>query len=877
MRSLRRNSRNVPVIKMPREIADSDDELDIISPPRTNNAHTVEDRATPGSLRDLDQLDPVLNTAFDDFLSPTQRLSSYDGNHEDNNDIDTSKFIDSSTNRFLEALAPSSNSPSQNTADANSASQLIDPDMGGKQRKDKATVKETAGHKRSWTDIEEGRDLAKQNESTKKKAKTARGSSLTTSLKSKDALDLEGAMYDGMEATAGSNEQYGGSSGDMVAHPHDMVSIDARTDYTSPLDLSLHLSPSNGAQVTANTHLVTANPALASYVPHQPYTSQGDFFGANLRGGTTSNSSMGNYQSFSINPEKLGMDFDKINPFGSLSQVSLPGDLESDETRGIADIFRNSASHSTRASFTNETEMSNDTVHGIEDEMQTSPLKSSGARRTTKNRKTEQDDAQCSPPFSPITNPDDQNTIDDNVASRRRDQGAHIMVDVPELKPVPKKRGRKPKNQKAIEASDAEQAEIDELHLEEQLFSRATRAGTVDSVSNASEISQATNSGKTGRKRKVKKSDMGPPDSQSKKLPSSDLGLDNKAVIGLSPERYVPRPSKRRGRADVQAPDLHGVNSALAEEKSGPVDDADIKVVATKGKKGKKGKAKGPGRPSAASTKQNGELNTEDARHEVEEVTDEQLTGEKAPSPSPLEISPEQKPDVGTILDEDDEDKDDVVVRSNGRRPNISIDVPVLPKSDDQQELAAPVPEPKKRGRKRKKAVEEAPADIKDDESQRPALSEKDPNIQVGKKTTVTVTADDNLDQEKEKVDEAENETKHDGKLQTPAPQNDALMAGTPGKMSSTPSKSLSSTPLFNARARIGLSKRHSIPSLLRKVDRNKEAPKVIERKEKLNKARREEIEQERIAREEAEAEGREYKPLDQLRDKDGRLVEWDF
>ena len=84
-------------------------------------------------------------------------------------------------------------------------------------------------------------------------------------------------------------------------------------------------------------------------------------------------------------------------------------------------------------------------------------------------------------------------------------------------------------------------------------------------------------------------------------------------------------------------------------------------------------------------------------------------------------------------------------------------------------------------------------------------------------------------------------------------------------------------TPLLNSRARIGLSKRHSIPSLLRRVDRNKEAPKTIEKKEKVTKAVLEAREQERIAREEAEAEGREYVPLDTMRGKDGLLIEWDF
>lgn len=860
---------------MPREIADSDDELDVIPPPRVKDLDIVEGIATPGSARELDQLDPLFNTAFDDFLSPTQRLSSYDGNHEDINDIDTSKFIDSSTNRFLEALAPSSHSPSQNTPDADLDSHLADPDMGGKRNKRREPAGDPAGHKRSWTEIEQGGPSVKNNESTKKRAKTTRDPSVVAGIQSKDALDYEAAMYDSNETAIGNHEYDGESNGDIVVNQPALVSIDARTDYTSPLDISLHLSPTNGMQATAKGHTVSANTALTGYVPHQPYTPQGDFFGANLRGGTTSNSSIGNYQSFSINPEKLGMDFDKINPFGSLSQVSLPGDLDSEETRGIAEMFRNSASYSTRTSMTSGADMNNGMSHGIEHDMQTSPMKSDGSKRTAKNRKTGRDDAQCSPPFSPITNPDDQNVMDEHLTSRHRDQSP-AAIDIPEVKPAPKKRGRKPKNQKVTEAPEPEpEVYRNELHLDEHPINRTTRAGTVDSVSNVSEVSQATNSSKTGRKRKLKKSDMGPPELQSKKLPSSDLGLDSKAVIGLSPERYVPRPSKRRDRADSQVIDLTETNGALAEEEVGLADEADSKALPAKGKKGKKGKAKGVGRPAATPTKQHDEPVIEDGMQEGEEEHSQVIGGELL-SPSLPDHSPDQESNIETIPGEDDEDEDDVVTKSNIRRANISVDIPVLPRSDDLQDVPAPIAEPKKRGRKRKKALEEVPVESKDEEVQRPALSERDPNIQVGKKKAVKSSAED-VDQKDDKDDNGEQELRHEEKAQTPVAKMEAAMATTPGKLNSTPLKPLSSTPLFNARARIGLSKRHSIPSLLRKVDRNKEAPKAIEKKEKMNKQRLEELEQERIAREEAEAEGREYKPLNQLRGKDGLLVEWDF
>lgn len=873
---------------MPREIADSDDELDCIPPAKLTKTNTIERAATTGETWNEDQLDPVLGTDFDQFLSPTQRLSSYDGNSESPNDISTSRFLDSSTNRFLEAVAPSSHSPSQDRTDKTTASQLASSDMGGKRGKLQAPSTRQDDKKRSRSNMEDGDTVARDEPATKKKARATYGSASTSSMKSKDASEFQTLMHDSRD-TVSDGQQYDSASNHAMAYPSEMISVDARSDYTSPLDLSLHLSPTNGAPMIGDDSQTTGHTASArGYTPHQSYQPRDYFYGANLRGVTTSNSSMGNYQSFSINPEKLGMDFDKINPFGSLSQVSLPGDLDSEETRGIANIFRNGGSYSTKVSSANDTDSSHNIAPAIEDDMQTSPIKGENEfNLRSRDRHVGKDAAQCSPPFSQITNPEEQLTGEANGTSGRpRGEKLVATDDAPVKKPAPKKRGRKPKNQKTTNASEIDPNDIDELHTYDPPIDRRTRAGTIDSVSNMSEVSQATNSSQKGKKRKTKKTDMAPPDLQSKKLPSSDLGLDNKAIIGLSPERYVPRPSRRRGQVEPQNLDQSDSDNTIADAQDDDTVELPTKPSPAQGKKGKKGKKKGAKATEAALAKQQEDFDTKDTRIDAEEVVPE----DELPNDITSEILYSHEQGLSRNGDsaggQEDEDKDEEVTRGGQRRTKISVDIPVLAKPDDNEDLPPPVAEPKKRGRKRKKPLEEAIIQPSTDAKTRTALSEKDANIQIEKSAPDKAFLEDEEQQENQDTEPIEQEQPEEEEEQTPASRSKSktlTTTATPSKPYNAPTstssglKPLSSAPLFNARARIGLSKRHSIPSLLRKVDRNKEAPKNIERKEKVTKRVLEEREQERIAREEAEAEGREYKPLDQLRDKDGRLVEWDF
>jgi len=674
--------------------------------------------------------------------------------------------------------------------------------------------------------------------------------------------------------------------------PAEMVSVEERTQYTEPLDLSLGLSTSNddiaGGHDEPN-NLDTA--PIQSYTPHQAYTPQTSFFGANLQGGTTSRSSMGNYQSFTIDPNTLNLDYNKINPFGSLTQASFDGDTDTEETRALAGIFRRTTSDRDVAS--NDTRADAEVLTNMQ-EMQTSSEKGASGVVAPEHLVAPEDAPQGSPSFSPITNPDDNNRDLEPVGEQQNLDGVtlpeqqHVETLDEPIKLAPKKRGRKPKPKKPDDAAVNEQNDVDELQMDDHNGTRTVRAGTVDSVSNISDISHATISSKTGRKRKATKSDMAPPEVLSKQLPSSDLGLDKKDVIGLSPERYIPRPSRRRGRAEPEpTPEAAEVQPDEPSQQSAAREASD-KPVPASGKKGKKSKVKRAKTHAAHVLGKSADFLDDEEKEEAKEVVflDEQPAKVKF-QPLP-ELSPDRKlkkeelaaKPAETLAEADEDDED--VGKSGKRTAKITIDVPALPRSDDHEDLPPPVPEPKKRGRKRKKPIEqpvEEPPAKEALEEERSALVEKDAN------TANKMAKASNTSKDTEVIEDEDGQVNKENSVvkgQEDATENPS----TPGRSASTPApkpahsplkRAASTTPLFNARTRIGLSKRHSIPSLLRKVDRNKEPPKAIERKEKLNKRQLEEKEQERIAREEAEAEGREYVPPDLMRGKDGLLVEWDF
>src|SRR4051812_24027636 len=112
---------------MPHEIADSDDELDLTLPKQSDSTKNGSGKAAVPSPAEqhLCDLDPLVHVDFEQFLTPTQRLSSYDCNYDDAGPLNTSNFVDSSTDRFLSEVAPATAS----SANANGGGESH---MGGK-------------------------------------------------------------------------------------------------------------------------------------------------------------------------------------------------------------------------------------------------------------------------------------------------------------------------------------------------------------------------------------------------------------------------------------------------------------------------------------------------------------------------------------------------------------------------------------------------------------------------------------------------------------------------------------------------------------------------------------------------------------------------
>lgn len=887
---------------MPREIADSDDELDL-TPQRPVMA--IKHLGNALSPLSIHERDPLADTEFDEFLSPTQRLSSFDGNRDAGYDVAASDLLDSSTDRFLKEVAPAPSS--FEPADIRPAVGSDESSMGGKKNKSQQ-VEEKAGKKRSRTQVEQDDNTSlfgSMSSGSNKRGKTY--ASGRSTLSSGEAANFRTLIAGSNSRDNNAQMENGTIDVTDSIDPAALVSIDPRSEYTSPLDLSLSISALNGANEdmpedgTNTSHGQTPGYSLLhSYTPHT------SLFGTTLQGGTTSRSSMGGYQSFNINPTELGMGYGEINPFGRLSQVTDLDEADSEETRAIANIFKNSGvnagGNATVADASVEPELRIDSVQ----EMQTSPIKSAEGANVPEVFNVEEGLPNESPTFSQITDQEEtgdaekkQSVEAKGVASIR----TMAVLEEPEVeivKALPKKRGRKPKQKKSEEAEAAEHNDIDELHLEEIHMARAMRAGTVDSISNASESSLGTTSSTTLNRRKSKKAAIQPPEVLTKKLPSSDLGLNDKNIIGLSPERYVPRPSKRRGRAEPEPEPVVEVEkeqhkfsqskTPASRDEQPAADDTPTKATLVKGKKGRRSKVKRAKTSAAALLQTSNEFLDEDEKEEAKEVVfmDERPAKVKF-QPMP-ELSPNRNPRKEVAGEEqaataaenvkkeqypnDGEEDEDIVAST--RRANITIDVPPLHKSDNHQELSPPVPEPKKRGRKRKKVAEDPVEGVQEQADARPALAEKDSNAQpkTGTGTNSTSKFVEKIEGDEENIETAK-ESSLAGKETTPIKSTTPVP--TSAKPTHSPLKPTSTTPLLNARTRIGLSKRHSIPSLLRRVDRNKEPPKAIEQKEKLTKAQLEAREQERIAREEAEAEGREYLPPDLMRGKDGMLVEWDF
>ncbi|KIW81895.1 hypothetical protein Z517_04921 [Fonsecaea pedrosoi CBS 271.37] len=379
--------------------------------------------------------------------------------------------------------------------------------------------------------------------------------------------------------------------------------------------------------------------------------------------------------------------------------------------------------------------------------------------------------------------------------------------------------------------------------------------------------------------------------------PTSELNLSDEIMIGLPKEAYKPRPSRARSKKSVDADEAVLPPLAVEDDHHTPaksnnsVEQETPTVSAAKPstKKGRKSKVKRAKTSAAALLKKTDPM-LSDGEEDV-------VWMDTKPAPVKLDLPPDLKalkkePDVPKSeqehgLGQDGEEAKDA--KSN----NITIEISNPPEVKD------PVVEPKKRGRKPKKLGDQQPEQTttegKEEEREshsnsRSPLAEKPRNMRTGvsndlvekdlrKAPTVSPITSPEPEAEPEagkgavlEEDDTEANTGRGKKaISTPAKPKPAASASSTEK---GPTKhSPINPPSFSGSGRktiyrVGLSRRQNIPSLLRKVDRDKPPPKNVVRKEKESKKKKDM---------DAENEGEEGGGPGEMRGPDGMLIEWEF
>ncbi|ETN44883.1 uncharacterized protein HMPREF1541_09758 [Cyphellophora europaea CBS 101466] len=637
---------------------------------------------------------------------------------------------------------------------------------------------------------------------------------------------------------------------------------------------------------------------------------------------TTTMSSMGGYQSINLDFRgDQGLDMN-MNPFGSISQVSMENPTSPD------------ISHITAKSHDDQLYDMIDhfVIPDVQSQIMTSPV-----RRGTPS----------APPIEPLSEGEgtmnlshETHATTERSSKRRKTDGptSRSTVSPPSIRraasasaepaftisdrPVTRKRGRPKKNTGDVDelASEGPADVSMGPATDQQPFAAArSRANTMDLSSQASQTSQAASNTKKKRKK------TGAEDARAgepKKLPSSELHLDDEQIIGLPRENYQPRPSRSRSnRVNEEAPTVFASNKTAQAPASTPAPATlASKPSITKSKKSKVKRAK----TSAAALSKPSDSMLSDGEDDV-------VWMDSKPATVKLDLPP----DLGLLKKEQEEPKEDESadelqaeeVQKLGRKgPMVSVEVPLLGEEGEGQSDGTSEKKGKRDAKKRgrpKKGATKGKEDLmlnqavasEEHQGIRPALATKDSNIPApvlapdakGKakapaKSRAVITDSDDEDEEANDPGSATTTTTTTTQAEPPSAPTDADKGNTPAPTNLTPPKAptntatpsphkkpthspLKPTPLSSSSAssltryRIGLSKRTKIPSLLRRVDRDKPPPtktgvKVKELKIKgVNDGTGGEAEGE--GGDGLDGKGGKWTGV--LRDKDGRLIEWDF
>lgn len=550
---------------------------------------------------------------------------------------------------------------------------------------------------------------------------------------------------------------------------------------------------------------------------------------------TTSTASMGGYASINLNYRGSGEVDVNSNPFGSLSQVSADEDLNSLETERFTGMFHNNRSLLVPEQQAEDSHLTSGT-HLL-------PQPPSAHQRWESS--------------APVNSLHDGNVSRDE--SLNGHDGSHLaapdlMHILPEMNvpedPVPiKKRGRKPKSTTSLSepaASIVPDQVMDEQSLPDLEPIRRSRQGTVDSISAAS---QASSSNKKSNRRKPKQ--LAKPeeavDNQSPvKQLTSELNLSDEQFIGLPKENYKPRPSRSRSKKvpdeDEVVPFAKTVELTTetpAKHKALSIDtspkDAESPVTTTKSstrKSGRKAEVK-RAKTSGVALKL--------AEPMLSEGEEDVVWMDSKPAPVKIELPRDLK-----VLKKEDGQKDgreDSLEGEfgtiDGKSSNITIEIPLA--SDESAMKSAMKPVPKKRGRKPKNAQQDPEAnkaghEVHTAEDDRKPLAEKSSNISRSKARSSTPKAPtvSPLSSPEQEPEPTLQRMISPAKIITPT-KHTAIEKG-PTKHSPINPPSLPGSVGKKTLYRIGLSRRQNIPSLLRRVQRDKAPPKIVVAKDKEKK-----------------------------------------
>ncbi|EXJ78787.1 hypothetical protein A1O1_09189 [Capronia coronata CBS 617.96] len=602
---------------------------------------------------------------------------------------------------------------------------------------------------------------------------------------------------------------------------------------------------------------------------------------------TTSVASMGRYESLNLDFRGSGQGLDvNANPFGSLSQVSLNEDPNSAEAERFASMFQ--ASEELQHLERKEQSSAGPDIVLFEDSLFDPPQAELGQAMVVDPTRLMQHDGATFDSLSEGHGPGNEATVD--VAAKTLPS---VAVTEESDKPQPKKRGRKPKNSRVPSQSPApgvsEDVERDELALPNMPPPNRPRRGTLDSLSQAP---QAPGNPAPVKKRKRGQSEEIPDEEEHEKLaaespptkqPTSELNLSDEAMIGLPKEQYKPRPSRSRSKRVIDEEDTILLPPSVPEAKhdtpakTTAADGADDKeqtpaitpAKASVKKSGRKSKVKRAKTSAAALLKK--------ADPMLSEGEEDVVWMDTKPAPVKLDLPPDLKvlkKEADAPKEEDGQetrhDGPADTTTTNEGESKITIEIPLA------AEIKDPVAGPKKRGRKPKKVPSKEETWPADDESQdiindRPALAEKEanvPSMDVGdfspKAPTVSPISVCDL-QPPSASPEKENNPSAASALTTPSKP-----AAEKGPTKHSPINALNLSCGRKVIYRVGLSKRQHIPSLLRKVQRDKPPPKVVVRKEPKGKK-----DVNLDLDNDGEGEGGSGLAAGELRGADGMLIEW--